>query len=35
VDITYYTLKMMSWTGLIWDLRPVPKAAYSVLELKR
>jgi stearoyl-CoA desaturase (delta-9 desaturase) len=34
VDITYYTLKMMSWTGLIWDLRPVPKAAYSVLELK-
>ena len=35
IDITYYTLKMMSWTGLIWDLRPVPKAAYSVLELKR
>jgi stearoyl-CoA desaturase (delta-9 desaturase) len=34
VDITYYTLKMLSWTGLIWDLRPVPKAAYSVLELK-
>ena len=34
IDITYYTLKMMSWTGLIWDLRPVPKAAYSVLELK-
>ena len=29
VDITYYLLKMMSWTGLIWDLRPVPKAAYD------
>ena len=26
LDLTYYTLKMLSWTGLIWDLRPVPKA---------
>ncbi len=25
VDITYYLLKMLSWTGLIWDLRPVPQ----------
>ena len=33
-DITYYVLKMMSWTGLIWDLRPVPKAAYTELGLK-
>ncbi|HAV62982.1 MAG TPA: acyl-CoA desaturase [Verrucomicrobiales bacterium] len=24
IDITYYVLKVMSWTGLIWDLRPVP-----------
>jgi stearoyl-CoA desaturase (delta-9 desaturase) len=24
VDLTYYTLKMLSWTGLIWDLKPVP-----------
>ncbi|MBM3901093.1 MAG: acyl-CoA desaturase [Verrucomicrobia bacterium] len=29
VDITYYLLKVMSWTGLIWDLRPVPSAAYD------
>jgi stearoyl-CoA desaturase (delta-9 desaturase) len=29
IDITYYLLKMMSWTGLIWDLRPVPKVAYD------
>ena len=29
VDITYYLLKMMSWTGLIWDLRPVPHSAYD------
>jgi len=26
VDITYYGLKVLSWLGLIWDLRPVPPA---------
>jgi stearoyl-CoA desaturase (Delta-9 desaturase) len=25
IDITYYVLKMLSWTGLIWDLKGVPK----------
>jgi len=29
LDITYYVLKLMSWTGLIWDLRPVPSEAYD------
>ena len=24
IDITYYTLKAMSWLGLVWDLRKVP-----------
>jgi stearoyl-CoA desaturase (delta-9 desaturase) len=24
IDITYYILKLLSWVGLIWDLRPVP-----------
>ncbi|HXT26197.1 MAG TPA: fatty acid desaturase [Candidatus Eisenbacteria bacterium] len=24
IDITYYTLKMLSWFGLVWDLRKVP-----------
>lgn len=24
IDVTFYTLKLMSWTGLIWDLKPVP-----------
>ena len=28
IDITYYLLKALSWTGLIWDLRPVPEEAY-------
>jgi stearoyl-CoA desaturase (delta-9 desaturase) len=23
-DITYYLLKVMSWLGIIWDLKPVP-----------
>lgn len=25
IDITYYTLKVFSWLGLVWDLKPVPK----------
>lgn len=24
IDITYYVLVMMSWLGIIWDLKPVP-----------
>ncbi len=24
IDLTYYALKVLSWTGLIWNLRPVP-----------
>lgn len=26
-DPTYYLLRVMSWCGLIWDLRPVPEHA--------
>lgn len=25
IDVTYYMLKLLSYTGLIWDLRPVPQ----------
>jgi len=25
IDATYYLLKVLSWTGLIWDLKPVPR----------
>lgn len=25
IDITYYGLKLLSWVGLVWDLRPVPE----------
>lgn len=24
IDISYYILKMMSWFGIVWDLKPVP-----------
>jgi len=24
IDVTYYTLKVMSWLGIVWDLRKVP-----------
>lgn len=26
IDPTYYGLKLLSWTGLIWDLKPVPQS---------
>jgi len=26
VDLTYYALRVLSWLGLIWDLKPVPAA---------
>jgi stearoyl-CoA desaturase (delta-9 desaturase) len=29
IDISYYCLKILSWTGLIWNLKPVPLAAYE------
>lgn len=25
IDITYYGLKILSWLGIIWDLKPVPE----------
>jgi stearoyl-CoA desaturase (delta-9 desaturase) len=29
IDISYYLLKALSWTGLIWNLKPVPLTAYE------
>ena len=29
IDLTYYGLKILAMTGLIWDLRPVPTKAYD------
>ena len=25
-DVTYYLLKILSWCGIIWDLKPIPAA---------
>jgi stearoyl-CoA desaturase (delta-9 desaturase) len=29
IDITYYILKVLSFFGVIWDLKPVPRQAYD------
>lgn len=29
IDVTYYGLKLLSWTGLIWDLKAVPASIYE------
>ncbi len=29
VDLTYYVLRALSWTGLVWDLNPVPHRVYE------
>ncbi len=29
IDITYYILKMLSWVGLVWDLREPPSRIYE------
>jgi stearoyl-CoA desaturase (delta-9 desaturase) len=34
VDISYYVLKAISWTGIIWNLKPVPISAYQAPALK-
>jgi stearoyl-CoA desaturase (delta-9 desaturase) len=32
IDLTYYILKLLSWMGIIWDLRQVPRKAYDPAE---
>lgn len=29
IDVTYYLLRALSWTGLIWDLKTVPQSIYD------
>jgi stearoyl-CoA desaturase (delta-9 desaturase) len=31
IDITYYVLRALSWTGFIWDLNAVPESIYREL----
>lgn len=29
IDVTYYLLKIMSWCGLVWAIKPVPERIYT------
>jgi stearoyl-CoA desaturase (delta-9 desaturase) len=31
VDVTWYALKAMSWLGIVWDLKPVPRHALAAV----
>ena len=34
-DVTYYLLRALSWTGLIWGLKPVPASVYEEVRTRR
>jgi stearoyl-CoA desaturase (delta-9 desaturase) len=34
IDITYYLLRILAWTGLIWDLKGVPNNVYVEAEMR-
>lgn len=35
IDVTYYILKMLSWVGIVWDLRAPPKSLYEEAEANK
>jgi stearoyl-CoA desaturase (delta-9 desaturase) len=35
IDVTWYGLKALSWTGLIWNLKPVPSSVYDEARASR
>ena len=35
IDVTYYLLKLMSWFGLVWGLKPIPARVYDVSKIAR
>lgn len=35
IDVTFYLLKVMSWFGLVWGLKPIPQRVYSVSKIAR
>jgi stearoyl-CoA desaturase (delta-9 desaturase) len=35
VDISYYTLKVMSWLGIVWDLKRVPEQIYEEARIQK
>lgn len=35
IDLTFYVLKLMSWAGLIWELKPVPERIRATTRRQR
>ncbi|MEQ1369791.1 acyl-CoA desaturase [Acinetobacter schindleri] len=33
IDVTYYLLKIMSWLGIVWDLKPIPARIYEASKI--
>jgi stearoyl-CoA desaturase (Delta-9 desaturase) len=33
IDITYYVLKVMSWFGLVWGIKPIPRRVYEASKI--
>jgi stearoyl-CoA desaturase (delta-9 desaturase) len=30
LDVTYYTIKVLSWCGVVWDVREPPASVYAM-----
>lgn len=35
IDVTYYILKIMSWFGLVWGMKPIPVRIYEVSKISQ
>jgi stearoyl-CoA desaturase (Delta-9 desaturase) len=35
IDISYYVLKMLSWFGIVWELKPVPATIYEEARIQK
>ena len=35
IDMTFYVLKVMSWLGLVWGLKPIPQRVYEASHITR
>jgi stearoyl-CoA desaturase (delta-9 desaturase) len=35
IDFTFMTLSLLSWFGLVWDLRPVPDSIYAEAKARK
>lgn len=35
IDVSYYLLKLLSWCGIVWELKPVPSQIYEEAGIRR